>query len=335
MSEKKIFEPAKLNNIVLKNRLIRSATWEGMADIDGHIPDKLYDTYEELAKGGIGAIITGFTSVAGDDHYFGGMVRLSGDELIPEHKRLTDLCHKENCPVIVQIALGEYANGTEPDDMSEEDIHKVTSLFVDAAIRADKAEYDGVQIHAAHGFFLSRFISPAFNHRKDGFGGSPQKRGRILVEIINSIREKAPSMHITMKINCSDFMKGGLDAQESFAICRLCADAGIDSIEISGNGTSVPGIKAGVNEAYFKEYAYEVSKMTDIPIIVVGGHRSVNNMEKVLNEGGVEFLSLSRPLICEPDLPNRWKSGDRSPAKCISCNMCYQTPGHKCIYCKN
>lgn len=175
MSEKKIFEPAKLNNIVLKNRLIRSATWEGMADIDGHIPDKLYDTYEELAKGGIGAIITGFTSVAGDDHYFGGMVRLSGDELIPEHKRLTDLCHKENCPVIVQIALGEYANGTEPDDMSEEDIHKVTSLFVDAAIRADKAEYDGVQIHAAHGFFLSRFISPASNHRKDGFGGSPQK----------------------------------------------------------------------------------------------------------------------------------------------------------------
>ena len=111
--KKKIFGPAKLNNIVLKNRLIRSATWEGMADIDGHIPDKLYDTYEELAKGGIGAIITGFTSVDGDDHYFGGMVRLSDDELIPEHKRLTDLCHKENCPVIVQIALGEYANGTE------------------------------------------------------------------------------------------------------------------------------------------------------------------------------------------------------------------------------
>ena len=98
---------------MLKNRLIRSATWEGMADIDGHIPDKLYDTYEKLAKGGIGAIITGFTSVAGDDHYFGGMVRLSGDELIFEHKRLTELCHKENCPVIVQIALGEYANGTE------------------------------------------------------------------------------------------------------------------------------------------------------------------------------------------------------------------------------
>ena len=98
---------------MLKNRLIRSATWEGMANIDGYIPDKLYDTYEELAKGGIGAIITGFTSVARDDHYFGGMVRLSGDELISEHKRLTELCHKENCPVIVQIALGEYANGTE------------------------------------------------------------------------------------------------------------------------------------------------------------------------------------------------------------------------------
>ena len=181
MPDKKIFETVKLGSLNLKNRLIRSATWEGLADDNGHMPEKLYQIYDELAKGGVGAIITGFTSVADDDHYFGGMVRLSNDSLIPEHTRLTELCHKEECPVIAQIALGEYAGGIEPDDMHGEDISKVVSLFVDAAVRAEKSGYDGVQIHAAHGFFLSRFISPAYNHRTDAYGGSPGNRGRIIV----------------------------------------------------------------------------------------------------------------------------------------------------------
>lgn len=309
MPEKKqLFEPVKLGNLNLKNRLIRSATWEGLADVSGHMPEKLYKSYGELAKGGVGAIITGFTSVADDDHYFGGMARLSNDSLISEHKRLTELCQAENCPVIAQIALGEYAGGIEPDEMRVEDIRKVIDLFVEAAIRAEKAKYDGVQIHAAHGFFLSRFISPAYNHRTDAYGGSPENRGRIIVDIMKGIRTKAPSLHITMKINSSDYMFGGLMPDESLTICKMCADEGIDSIEVSGNGTSVAGIKPGVNEAYFKEFAFELAEITDVPIILVGGHRSITHMETVLNEGGVDLLSLSRPLIREPDLPNRWKS---------------------------
>ncbi len=329
---KKLFDRVKLGSIELKNRLIRSATWEALADANGHLPDTLYRTYEELAKGGIGAIITGFTSVADDDRCFGGMARLSNDGLIPEHQRLTEICHAESCPVIVQIALGEYGGGVEPDYMSADDIRQVISLFVNAAVRADKAGYDGVQIHAAHGFFLSRFISPASNHRKDEYGGSPERRGRILTEIIHGIREKAPRLHITMKINCSDFMHGGLTPDESMAICRLCANAGIDSIEVSGNGTSVSGIRAGKNEAYFAEFALVLAEIVSIPVILVGGHRSVENMEKVLNAGKVDFLSLSRPLIREPDLPNRWAAGDHRPAECISCNMCYRTSGHMCIF---
>lgn len=332
MPEKKIFEPVKFGNLDLKNRLIRSATWEGLADVNGHMPEKLYQIYEELAKGGVGAIITGFTSVADDDHYFGGMARLSNDSLISEHKKLTELCHAKSCPVIAQIALGEYAGGVEPDEMRVDDIHKVIDFFVDAAVRAENAGYDGVQIHAAHGFFLSRFISPAFNHRTDVYGGSPENRGRIIVDIMKGIRTKAPSLHITMKINSSDFMREGLMPDESLSICKLYADEGIDSIEVSGNGTSVAGIKPGVNEAYFKEFALSLAEVTDVPVILVGGHRSFESMEKVLNEGRIDFLSLSRPLIREPDLPNRWKSGDKIPAQCVSCNMCYRTPGHECIF---
>ena len=329
--KKTLFDRVKLGSIELKNRLIRSATWEGLADISGHLPEALYRTYEELAKGGVGAIITGFTSVADDDRYFGGMARLSNDDLIPEHQRLTEICHAKSCPVIAQIALGEYDGGMEPDYMSADDIRQVISLFVNAAIRADKAGYDGVQIHAAHSFFLSRFISPAFNHRHDEYGGTPERRGRLLTEIIRGIREKVPLLHITMKINSSDFMRGGLTPEESMTVCRLCADAGIDSIEVSGNGTSVSGIRAGKNEAYFAQFALALADTVSIPVILVGGHRSVENMGQVLNAGKVDFLSLSRPLIREPDLPNRWAAGDHQPAECISCNMCYRTPGHVCI----
>ena len=332
---KRIFEEAMLGNIKMKNRLIRSATWEGMADREGHINDSLQQVYEELARGGVGAIVTGFTSVAGDDRYFGGMVRLADDDVVPEHKRLVDNAHRYHCPVIVQLALGEY-NGRYRDmrinDLTQEDIQHIRELFAAAARRACKAGYDGVQIHAAHGFFLSRFISPDYNQRSDEYGGSAENRGRLVAEITEQIKKECPHLHVTMKINCSDFVPDGLTPSDSLLICQQCVAAGLDSVEVSGAGTSVPRIKAGVNEAYFKPFALMLAEALTVPVILVGGHRSVENMEAVLNEGGIAFLSLSRPLIREPDLPNRWQNGDTAPAKCISCNGCYRTQAHCCVF---
>lgn len=317
--------------------MIRSATWEALGDKSGNIHKELYEIYRDLAKGGVGAIITGFTSVADDDHYFGGMVRLSNDELIASHRKLTDIAHQNDCPILTQIALGEYNRGSIArdlaiDEMTAADIEKVKVLFINAAIRAEKAGYDGVQIHVAHGFFLSRFISPIYNHRKDEYGGSAENRGRIVIEILKEIRKQCPDFHICMKINCSDFSHGGLSPADSMAICKMCAEMGMDSIEVSGAGTSRSHIRAGVNEAYFKDFALVLANEVDIPIILVGGHRSLGNMENVLNEGKIELLSLSRPLVREPDLPNRWCNGEIEPAKCVSCNMCYNTPGHVCIF---
>lgn len=333
---KYIFETAQLGNLVLQNRMIRSATWEGLADEVGHMPEQLYQVYERLAKGGVGAIITGFTSVASDDLYFGGMARISADMLIKEHQRLVGICHDENTPVIAQLALGEY-NGSQKrnmdiDELTAADIGKVIELFVAAAQRAAMAGYDGVQLHAAHHFFLSRFISPACNHRQDEYGGDAVGRGKILLDILRGIKAAAPRLHVMTKINCNDFMAGGLRPEDSLVICQMLANAGIEAIEVSGNGTSVAGIRAGVNEAYFKDFAITLANTVNIPVILVGGHRSIENMEQILNEGKIEFLSLSRPLVREPNLPLRWQNGDTSPAKCISCNMCYQTPGHECVF---
>ena len=337
---KQLFEEAKLGNLTVKNRLIRSATWEGVADPDGEITEVAYDIYKELAKGGVGAIITGFTSVALNDYYFEGMMRLCDDRLIPQFKRLVDIIHVENCPVIVQLALGAYyrqlPNGSyrqvEPDDMTVDEIQNVIAQFGEAARRAKEAGFDGVQIHAAHFFFLSRFISPRVNHRADEYGGSTEGRSRILLDILHAIREKASGLHVTVKINCSDFTYGGLEEDESLAICKSLADAGIDSIEVSGNGISVGGIRPRVNEGYFAPFAARLAEEVSVPVIAVGGWRSKDTMEAALNGGKIEFLSLSRPLLREPDFPNKLKSGESEVSRCVSCNRCYSSNCHRCIF---
>ena len=323
----------------MKNRLVRSATWEGIANPDGSVTEEAYEIYEELAKGGVGAIITGFTSVALTDFYFAGMMRLCDDALIPQYKKLVDILHAEGTPVIAQLALGAYYREkndrfqqVEPDDMTVEEIKYVIQQFICAAKRAEKARFDGVQIHAAHFFFLSRFISPAANHRTDSYGGSTKNRSRILLEIMEGLCREAPSLHITVKINSNDFTYGGLSESESLAICRLLDQAGIDSIEVSGNGTSVGGIKPHVNEGYFAPFAASVAEEVSCPVIVVGGFRSLDTMEDVLNRTKIEMISLSRPLLREPDLPNKMKADSTAISKCVSCNACYSSPSHKCVF---
>ena len=300
---KTIFDKTKIKNLKLKNRLFRSATWEALADENGHFDEVLYRIYDELSAGGVGCIISGFTSISDSHRYFGGMARLSNDGLIAEHKRLTDTVHAHDVPIIAQLALGEYQN-KEISELTDSDIDTIREMFIKAADRAVLAGYDGVQIHAAHGFFLSRYISPAHNRR-----ANPEQ---LIIDITKAVRERHPDLHITMKINSSDFTFGGLDENGSMRICLACSSY-LDSIEVSGNGTSVGGIKAGVNEAYFKKFALALAEKVDIPLILVGGHRSIDNMNNVLNEGRIEYLSLSRPLIREPDLIKRWRSGECLP----------------------
>ena len=337
---KRTFEEVSYRLLHMRNRLVRSATWEGIASADGSISDEAYEMYDELSKGGVGAVITGFTSVSPDDHYFGGMMRLSDDGLIPQYKKLTDVIHAHGVPVITQLALGAYYRPleddsfrqTEPDLMTSDEIHHIRDQFTDAAIRAEKAGFDGVQIHAAHFFFLSRFVSPAVNHRTDEYGGSTANRARLIIEIITRIKEKAPGLHISAKINSSDFTYDGLDENESLEMCRLLCEAGLDSIEVSGNGTSVGGIRPHVNEGYFVPFAARLAEEVDTPVIVVGGFRSLDVMEDVLNTTKIEMISLSRPLLREPDLPNLMKDGISTISSCVSCNACYLSPSHKCVF---
>ena len=154
-----------------------------------------------------------------------------------------------------------------------------------------------------------------------------------MIKILQGIK-KNTNFHVTIKINCSDFVDGGNNFEDILKICEILAENKIDSIEVSGNGTSVAGIKAGVNEGYFSKFAAKLAEKIKIPVICVGGWRSFEEMEKILRDTEIKFLSLSRPLIREPDLLKKFLNGEQKISKCISCNACYSTLAHRCIFVK-
>lgn len=326
---KTLFDTTTLGQLTLRNRIWRSATWLALADAEGNVTDEIVKTYEELAKGGAAMIVTGLTSIVEHDAEIGGGAKFYDDRFIEGHKRLTDAVHKHGALVMMQTAIVDGP----VDELSTEQVEYIVRQFGDAARRAEQAGYDGVQIHAAHFFYLSKFISPLLNHRTDRYGGSQRDRSRILYEILKDMRSKTgDGFLITMKINSTDEYPGGLTVQDFLVSCKLMADAGIDAIEVSGNGTSHTGIKAGRNEGYFRAAAMSLAALVDVPVILVGGLRSIEKINQYLDETRIEYISLSRSLIREPNLIQRWQQGDTKPSLCVSCNTCYRTPGHQCVF---
>jgi 2,4-dienoyl-CoA reductase-like NADH-dependent reductase (Old Yellow Enzyme family) len=220
--------------------------------------------------------------------------------------------------------------------MSAADIQTTVDAFAAAAERAVKAGFDGVQIHSAHGYLLSQFLSPLFNRRTDAYGGSIANRVRIHQEVLAAVRSVAGKNYpVLIKFNCSDFVDGGLTLDEALAAALALQQDGIDAIELSGGllRTSSMGhspSRAGINkpskEAYHQPEARAFKAKLRLPLILVGGMRSFEVAENLVSDGIADYISMSRPLIREPDLIARWQAGDRRPAECQSDNLCFR-PG--------
>ena len=331
---KGLFDKCKIKNIESKNRFIRSATWEGLCDEEGHINDNFYNMYENIAKGGIGIIITGYATVFSYDKPSKCIAGIYDDSFIPEYKKLVDIIHKNNALVIAQMVLGkEYKNASYEsygfeDSMKNEYIEDIINKFSEAALRVKKAGFDGVQIHSAHGYFLSRVLSPIYNKRTDSYGENKEK---LLVEIYKKIRETVGDDFIVgLKINSHDPEPLGGDFNQCLKTCIALDKLNIDFIEISGGDFKLS--KNLKMESIYKEYAEKVANEVICKVALVALNRTPKNMEQILNSTKIEFMSLCRPIICEPNLINRWKSGDLNKAKCISCGKCYvDEHGNQCI----
>jgi 2,4-dienoyl-CoA reductase-like NADH-dependent reductase (Old Yellow Enzyme family) len=208
--------------------------------------------------------------------------------------------------------------------------------FADAAGRAKEAGFDAVQIHSAHGYLIGEFNSPASNRRRDAWGGKLPRRVRFLETVTAAVRDEVGDDYpLFVKLGTTDFVRDGLTPDEGVEIVAHLADMGLDAVEISGGigrGNTVAGIRRPDQEAYFLPIARKARQVTDLPILLVGGFRSREVMERVLDEGTADFISICRPLIREPDLPKRLQSG-QAAATCISCNRCRPLPGELGISC--
>lgn len=349
MNTRQILAPAVLAGITLRNRFVRSATFEGMAESSGKVTSELVEAMRKLAAGRVGLIISGHAYVSPVGKAGDHQLAIDGDDCIEGLAAMASAVHGEGGKLVIQLAhAGGMAASEDPQGpspfvaartgrtcrgMTIAEIDAAVAAFVAAAERARLAGCDGVQIHAAHGYLLSQFLSPLFNQREDEYGGSVTNRARLLLQILDGIKARVGrEFPVLIKINSQDFSAGGFSEEDMLAVARLLEKHGIDAIELSGGlltstdnlGPSRKGKPTPENEAYFRFSAARLKPNVKIPVILVGGIRSADTAEQMLREHYADFISLSRPFIREPGLIGRWSDGDQSPATCISCNLCFR-----------
>lgn len=301
-----LFEKTAISGLTVKNRIIRSATHDGLADKNGAPSDKLIAKYEHLAKSEVGCIITGYAAVSRNGvSPYPRMMKIFDDSVIDRYKDLTDAVHKYGTPVILQLAhcgrqTSSKAIGVQkvapsnvlhtfyPDkakELTDSEIHKIIDDFVAAAVRAEKAGFDGVQLHAGHGYLLHDFLSPFGNRRKDKWGGTLQNRCRIVELIIKGIKEQT-NLPVWIKISAEDNRKNGMRISSSVEICKRLEAAGCDAIEVSC-GT----VQDGMN----------TMRSCLIPMDAVFKYREpCASFPKILNRIALPAANLINPLIKQP-----------------------------------
>lgn len=355
-----LFTPIKIGNMTVKNRFVRSATHDWLGNEDGTISLAEIDLYRELAKGATGLIITAHGYIS---HPLGrGSMRQNGiyhDRHISGYRHLAAAVHEYDAKLVVQIshagrqttldltegqtpiapsAITDRTVNITPIAMTEDDIWQLIDDFVSAIERVKMAGCDGVQLHIAHGYGLSQFLSPYTNRRNDEWGGSIENRTRILTEIITRAKVRVgEDFPILVKLNSTDGFTGPeyLSLADAVYAAMLLEKLGIAAIEVSGGireskgVMSRPGIRDLDDEAYFAPAARAIKAVVSIPVILVGGLRTTAKMNALIEDGTTDMVSLSRPFIKEPDLVSRIEGGQKK-VSCISCNACFNPAGLAC-----
>ena len=393
-----------------RNRVVRAATAESLATSEGAPSERLVSLYQQLAAGGVGTIITGYSYVSADGKPSEYALSLCDDRLESEYRALVDAAHDGGACIIAQLVYGgsksklaaddprritvlksgnvgsasaglqdaaiavspgvcselsagvhdvapnvrvvepsattsnvhivgpsavpNPATGLVPCEASPADLARIASQFADAAARAKRWGFDGVEVHVAHGYLLGQFLSPFFNRRTDEYGGSIENRARFACECIAAVREAVgDGFPIFAKLNSSDKRDGstGLVEEDSLVVAGMLIDAGASAIEVSGDWHAFNAGDA-FDGPFFGDYGARLARMIDAPVLVTGGWRDPQKAERYLAETKVAAIGMSRPLICEPDLPLKWESGALYPSRCTSCNHCAKSSGIPCVF---
>jgi NADH:flavin oxidoreductases, Old Yellow Enzyme family len=342
--ENMLYSAVNYKNLHVKNRLVRSATFEMATTPDGGLTEEYLSIHQSLAKGGIGMLITGITGIAKEGRLMPSMPYTTHSTFEEMLRRDAQNMESEDVKLIVQLCSGGVLASPEcgevlvpsslknAREMNTDQIETLIAQYVEAAKSCERAGAHGVQIHAAHGLLLSQFLSPHFNHRKDKYGGNIANRAKILCRVITAIKAAvSQDFAIFVKLNREDELKDGMTSDEALEVAKLLDNYDINGIEIS---CGMIGYKEGApnrtnitkeNEGYNFDMANCIANSVKVPILVVGGFRSFSEMENRMKASKIKGISLSRPLICESDLPNKWFHDRGYQPKCKSCNKCFMS----------
>ena len=335
------FEPLELpNGSVLQNRIAKAAMEENMADAAHGPSAALMRLYRAWAEGGAGLILTGnvmidrraMTGPGGvvleDESNFAAfrdwarIGQAKGAQMWlqlnhPGRQAMKNMGQETLAPSAVALDLGKYSKMfAAPRAMTEQDIREVIARFAHAAVIAEKAGFAGVQIHAAHGYLISQFLSPLTNRRQDRWGGALANRAMLLLETVRAVRSAvSPKLAVAVKLNSADFQRGGFDADDAKRVVEMLNELPVDLVELSGGSYEAPAMQGSARdgrtlarEAYFLEFARDIAVVAKMPVMVTGGVRRLGVVQQIV-ESGVAMAGIGTALAIRPDLPNLWKAG--------------------------
>jgi 2,4-dienoyl-CoA reductase-like NADH-dependent reductase (Old Yellow Enzyme family) len=328
------------NGAVIPNRIAKAAMEENMADGDHAPSTELINLYAAWAGGEAGLIITGNVMVDARAMTGPGGVVLENDRHLdrfrawaeagrsrgaqfwmqinhPGRQAPASLGQETLAPSAIAVDIGRLSRQfAPPREMAEADIAEVQRRFVTTALLAERAGFTGVEIHAAHGYLLSQFLSPLTNRRQDKWGGSLENRARLLLDIVRGIRAAVtPGFAVAVKLNSADFQRGGFSPEDAQAVVAMLAPLGVDLVELSGGSYEAPAMMGSARdertlarEAYFLDFARDIAKVATMPLMVTGGIRRREVAEQVI-DSGVAMAGIATALAIEPDLPRNWRAG--------------------------
>lgn len=339
-----LFRPLTLpNDAVIKNRIAKASMEENLADASQSPGDELVRMYRGWAEGGAGLLLTGNVMVDGRAMTGPGGVVVQDRSSLPALRRwvqaatahgaqfwmqinhpgrqmMASLKQQTVAPSAVPLDLGGFSKMFRvPRAMTEQDIRDVIARFITAATIAEEAGFTGVEIHAAHGYLLSQFLSPLTNHRSDTWGGSLENRARALLEIARGVRSVvSPNFCVAVKLNSADFQRGGFDKEDAIQVVRWLNELSVDLVEISGGSYESPAMQGRTGderslarEAYFLDFARDIVAVARMPVMLTGGIRRKPVAEQAL-AAGISMVGIATALAIRPDLPNAWKRGDNA-----------------------
>jgi 2,4-dienoyl-CoA reductase-like NADH-dependent reductase (Old Yellow Enzyme family) len=370
-----LFDQVAIGSLLTRNRIVRAGTAETMADGEGHITASLVDLYRRLAANSVGAIITGHMYVTPGGKGAARQVGIDNDEAVDGLRALTNAVHEYDVPIVAQIShagsqsrvgglhpIGpsEVPNpltGQVPREASSSDIEAIVDSFGNAARRAARAGFDGVQVHGANGYLLSEFASPVTNHRTDDWGGSPERRDAMMLAVVSGVRSNLPpGFPVLFKIGLTDAVAGGTRMDESVRRAIRLVDSGVDGFEVSCGLMGAPSDSAaeyvgvqrwramrdlippgrlslGVPESTFRRPSRILKSAVTVPVILTGGVRRVTTMRTLVDTGIADLIGMARPFVRQPDLVARIQSGNLDMTDCTSCNLCLAHSGIDPLQC--